>query len=111
MINEEQHPTAKGVERRHRGSEVLLGSSKLVNFAAIDRFNQQVTGREMAVKGAGSNDSLTCYVVKARGGAITREDLLSDLQDALAVTDRIRARLSYRWVEVLFRLMQFENIC
>ena len=74
--------------------KALPGGGELFDFAAIDRFDQGIAGREVAVERAGSNPGLTGDVIEAGARAVACEGLLGDLEDALAVALSIGAGLA-----------------
>ena len=107
VVDKEQHPRAKGFDRRHASGESLPRIGEFFHFVAVDGFDQGVAGGEMAVERAGADARLTGDIVKAGGGAIASEDFLCDLQDAFAVALGIRPGLAggRGWRELLLRQM------
>ena len=105
MVDEEKHPGAERFEWRHGGSEALFGGGKFFDFAAVDGFDEGVTSWEVAIERGVADAGSASDVVKARGSAIAREDLLGYLKDALAVALRVGAGFACRrrWGELLFR--------
>src|SRR5580698_4853859 len=104
MVDEEKHPGAQCLNRRHGGSEALFGCSKPLDFVAVDGLDEIVTSREMAIESGVANTGSACDVVQTRRSAITGEGILGCLKDELAIALRVSAGFTcrQRWREFLF---------
>ena len=73
----------------------LLGQiGKLLHFAAVHRFEQGFAGGEMPVEGADAHTGCARDGLEAGLGTTGAENLFCRLKHALAVPNRIGARLS-----------------
>jgi hypothetical protein len=96
MVDEQKHPRAESVERRHRGGEAPASRRQLFDFATVDRLNQSVAGRKVTIKRAWADAGLAGDVVKCSSGSIPAKDEPRNLEDALAVALRIRTQFAKR---------------
>jgi hypothetical protein len=71
-----------------------LRRRQLLDFGDVDRRQQVVACREVAVERTGSDLRAPRDLAHAGIGAATGEDLLRDFQDALAIALGVRARLA-----------------
>src|SRR5580698_995453 len=58
VIDEEQHPGTERFEGRQSVGEALFCSGKLLDFVAVDRFDERVAGREVAIERAWADAGL-----------------------------------------------------
>jgi len=94
VVNEQQHPGSQCLNRRHCLGELALRRSQLFHFTPIDRFDQGVSGGKVTVQGSRAHFRLFGDLVQAGIRTKTCKRLLRYLQNTLAVSLRIRARLS-----------------
>jgi len=94
VIDEEHHPSAESIERRHGGGEAWASRGELFDFGAVDSFDEGVAGGEVAVERARADAGLASDLIEAGGRAITGKDLLGKLENALTVALRVNARLA-----------------
>ena len=79
----------------HLRSELLLGCGQFFHLCPIDRFDQCVSRRKVAIQSSRSDACLFSDVVEAGIRARPGKRLLRHLQNALAVPLRIGARFSW----------------
>jgi hypothetical protein len=91
VVDEQQHPGSQRFERRHRFSKIVRCSGQFFNMSAIDRLDEGIPGREMAIQGSGSDARLSGDVVEAGVGAVASKGLFGHFQDALAIAQGIGA--------------------
>jgi hypothetical protein len=94
VIDKQQQPGTQGLDRGHRGGEPARCRGQLLHLTPIDRFDQRIPCREMAVQGTGSNTRLLRDVVQTGSRAVAREGPLRHFENSLAVAQSIRSRLS-----------------
>jgi hypothetical protein len=94
VIDEQQQPGAQGLDRRHRGDEPARCRGQLFHFTPIDRFDQGIPCREMAVQGTGSDTRLLRDVIQTGSRAVARKSDLRHFENSIAVTLRVGSRLS-----------------
>ena len=75
--------------------ELLLGCGQLFHLSPIDRFDQCIARRKVAIQSSRSNACLFGDVVEAGVRAGPGKRLLRHLQNALAVPLRVGARFSW----------------
>ncbi len=105
MIDEKQHPGAERFKWWQGSRKSLLRCGELFDFTAVDGLDEGVASRKVAIEGGIPDARPAGDVVKARICAIPGEDVLGYLQDAFAITLRIRAGFAGRleWRKLLLR--------
>src|SRR5207237_717800 len=83
--------------------KLLLGCSQFFHLSPIDRFDQCISRRKVAIQSSRSNTCLFGDVVEAGVRAEPSKRLLRHLQNALAVPLRVGARFSRGRVRILGR--------
>jgi hypothetical protein len=91
VVDEEKHPGAQGLERRHGGGKALFGGGKLLHFAAVDGFDESIAVGKVPVKRPGANAGLPGDVIEAGNGSFLGEDLFGDFENVLAISLRVGA--------------------
>ncbi len=94
VVDEQQHPGSQCFNRGHCFSELACRRSQLFHFTPINRFDQGIAGGKVTIQSSGSHSRLSGNIVQAGVSAKSSKRLLRHLQNALAVSLRIRARLS-----------------
>ena len=94
VIDEKQQPGAQSLDRRHSGGEPARCRGQLFHLTPIDRFDQRITCREMAIQGTGSDTRLLRDVVQTGSRAVARKSPLRHFENSLTVAQSIRSRLS-----------------
>jgi hypothetical protein len=64
-INEQEHPGRKRFDRRHDLRELPLGCGQLLNLSQIDRLDQGIAARKVAIYPSGSH---ACFLLQSRRG-------------------------------------------
>ena len=91
VIDEQQQPGAQRLNRGHRDGEPMRCSGKLFNLTPVDRFDQRIPCREMAIQSTGPDTRLFRYVVQTGIGAVARKGSFRHFENSLAVTLGIRS--------------------
>jgi len=94
VVNEQQHPGSQCLNRGHGLGEFSLCHSQLFHFAPIDRFDQGVARGKVTIQSPRAHIRLFGNLVQAGVSAKTCKRLLRNLQNTLAVPQRIGAGLS-----------------
>jgi hypothetical protein len=81
VVDEEIHPGAEGFNGREGGGEARGGGGELLDFAAIDGFDERVAGGEVAVEGSGTDAGEASDFVEAGGGSVAGEDGFGGFED------------------------------
>jgi hypothetical protein len=109
VVDEEQQPGAQGLDWRHRGDEPARCRGQLFHLTPIDRFDQRVPCREMAIQGAGPDTRLPGDVVQTGSRAVARKSRFRHFENSLAVAQSIRSRLSLGSLGMF--LLHFQIFC
>ncbi len=107
VIDEQQQPGAQGLDRRHRGDEPARCRGQLFHLTPIDRFDQRIPCREMAIQGTGSDTRLLRDVVQTGIGTVARKGPFGHFENSLTVAHSIRSRLSFGGLGMF--LLHFQN--
>jgi hypothetical protein len=108
IIDEQQQPGAQCLDRRHGGNEPARRRGQLFHLTPIDRFDQRIPRREMAVQGTGPDTRLLRDVVQAGSRTVAGESHLRHFENSLAVPLRVGSRLSQDGLRPF--LHHFQNI-
>ena len=108
VIDEQQQPGAQCLDRRHGGNEPARCRGQLFHLAPIDRFDQRIPRREMAIQGTGPDTRLPRDVVQAGSSPVARKSPLRHFKNSLAVPLRVGSRLSQDRLRAF--LHHFQNI-
>ena len=94
VVDEQLHPGAQGFQGRQTLGELPFRRGQLFYFGAIDRFDQRVAGRKMAIQSSRAHPRFFGNVVQAGAGAVAGEGLLGHFQHARAVALSVGARFA-----------------
>ncbi len=96
MVYEQPHPGPQSFERGHGLSETCRCRRQFLHLSPVDRLDECVTRRKVAIERPGSDASLSGDVVQAGVCAEAGKRFFRNFQNALAIPLRIRARLPRR---------------
>ena len=96
VVDEQPHPGSQRFQRGHDLSEVGRCCRQLLHLSLVDRLDECISCGKVAIQRSGSDARPSGDVVQTGVSAQARKRLLRNLQDALAIPLRIRARLSRR---------------
>jgi hypothetical protein len=100
MIDEKQHPAAKGLHRGTGCEKVRCGMGQLLNFFSVNSLNEYFARGKVTVECAGTETRLPGDVVHRDGCAMFHKGLLSRLKNARPVLLRVGSLLprpALRW--------------
>ncbi len=89
VIDQQQHPGSKRLERRHGLGETGRGRREFLHFVPVNTFNQLIARRKMAIEGTCANTRLVRDLLQAGSGALSGKDSLRNFKNALAVAQRV----------------------
>src|SRR5262249_45990489 len=95
VVHKEPHPSSQRFHRVHGLREFLLRHGQLIHLGFIHRLDKRVAGRKVPVQGSRSHAGAVSNLIEAGICAVARKGLLGRFQDALAVAQRVGARLSF----------------
>lgn len=101
VIDKQQQPGSQGLDRGHRGGESVRCRSQFFHFTLVDRFDECIPCREMAIQGSGSDSGLLRDVVQTGTRAVARKSPPRHFENTFAVAQSIRSRLSRGGLEML----------
>jgi hypothetical protein len=85
VVDKQQQPGAQGLDRRHCGDEAARCRGQLFHLTPIDRFDQRIPCREMAIQGTCSDTRLLRDVVQTGSRAVARKSPLRHFENSLAL--------------------------
>ena len=94
VIDKQQQPGAQGLDREHHCGEAARCRGQLFHLTPVDRFDQRIPRRKMAIQGTGSDTRLLRDVVQTGRRAVARKGPFRHFENPLAVAQSIRSRLS-----------------
>jgi hypothetical protein len=94
VIDKQQHPASQGFDRGLLCGELVPCRGQLFDFTAIDCLDQRVSRGEMAIQSTSSHARVLCDFVEAGIRAVLGKSSLRHFENALAVAQRVRSRLS-----------------
>jgi hypothetical protein len=87
-------PAAQSFDRRRFAGEPLRELGELIDFAPIDRLEQDFAGREVSIERSDPDPGALRHGFEAGVGPAGAEDVSRRLEQALAIANRVGARLA-----------------
>src|SRR5262249_25694712 len=97
-------PAAQGLDRRGLAPQMFRQLGELLHFTPVDRLEQGLSGREMAIERADADPGLARHGFEAGLRTSGAERFLGGGEETLAVAQRIGARPSRRFCRLLSRV-------